>query len=475
MTPEGASARKDSSSERGPAQPAVDAGNAQPPAEARVPAAPAPSAVSTNYGPVAIVRDLARDLVRQRRMTAEEANRIEAALPGREWTTVRVCVGAALARRLPVGPVPDALAGRAPEVADAAATNSAATSAAILAPNRVPSSGVDPAELANALSRLVLHLCGAVGTLCGDERLVEHFDSIRRVLEPPLDLARVSEADSRIRSLVGQQLSVQQNLQDARSSLKDLLAMLVDKLGSVGASTARFRERIGAYQQELAATPDPTVVLRVAGSLLAETSQVADQIQASSEELTAVRSKVESYEKRVRALEQELAQTARMVQNDPLTHALNRRGLDEVFRIETARAVRFRAPLSLVMIDLDDFKSINDCLGHAAGDRALVHFVTTARACLRPTDAIARSGGEEFVVVLPATAMDRAVEVVQRMQRELSRSPFTDEDRVVALSFSGGAAQWRTTETLAQVMRRADEAMYGAKRKGKNRIELAQD
>jgi len=152
---------------------------------------------------------------------------------------------------------------------------------------------------------------------------------------------------------------------------------------------------------------------------------------------------------------------------------LNRRGLEDLLRIEMARATRYGAPLSLVMVDLDDFKAINDSLGHAAGDRALVHFVTTAQACLRSTERIARTGGEEFVIAFAATPVEDAADAVRRLQRALAASAFEHEGQSRVLSFSGGATAWLAGEALEQTLRRADAAMYAAKRAGKNRVVIA--
>lgn len=414
--------------------------------------------VGAGYGPVGIVRELARDLLRDKRMTIDEAISVNSALRTRDWSAVRVCVEKALERR---GETP----AEGAAVAAAPAPVQAPVQAPAPAPRAAPAAGGN--EMSEALLHLAKNLCDAVAKLSGEEA---RFASVRALLDSRLTVERVAEVDARMGALVGQQLAMQQSLQDARLSLKEMLTLLLERLASVGNSTSRFRERVSAYQELLVGQPDVEVVSRVAGGLLADTRAVAEQIQASQDELVAARRKVETYEKRVRILEQELAQTARMVQNDPLTQALNRRGLVETFRVETARAQRFGVPLVLAMVDLDDFKSINDSFGHAAGDRALVHFVTAARACLRPTDAIARTGGEEFVVVLPATAIENAIEALQRMQRELARSPFVHEGRPLRVTFSGGAAQWRPGETLEDVLHRADAAMYEAKRSGKNRV-----
>ena len=417
-------------------------------------------------GPGSVVREMARDLLRQKRLSLEEVGHIDVALRGQDWLTVRSYVDVGLARRSDGAGARKKGAG---VTVDTTSAPSEATKAA-----QAPAPAPEEQAIAAVLLRLVLRFCDALPKLViSDHSLVERLAPIRALLSARLSADRLSEADARIGSLLDQQIEMQRNLEEARSSLKDMLSMIVDRLGSVGNSTARFQQRISAYQQELVGQPDALVVARVVGGLLADTKQVSEEIHKSQQDLAEARRKVESYELRVRSLEHELAQTARMVQNDPLTHALNRRGLDEVFRIEASRSSRYRVPLTVVMIDLDNFKAINDSLGHAAGDRALIHFVTTAQASLRSTELIARTGGEEFVVVFPATGVTDCVDAIHRLQRELARSQFHYEGQSVAMTFSAGAAAWRESESLAQILQRADAAMYEAKHGGKDRIIIA--
>ncbi len=417
-------------------------------------------------GPASVVREMARDLLRQKRLSLEEVGHIDVALRGQDWLTVRSYVDVGLARRSDNTAARNKSAGVA---ADSAVAQSDAPK-----PKQPQTSASEEQAITVGLLRLVMRFCDALPKLViSDHSLAERLAPIRLLLGARLSPERLSEAEARIGSLLDQQIEMQRNLEEARSSLKDMLSMIVDRLGSVGNSTARFQQRISGYQQELVGQPDALVVARVVGGLLADTKQVSEEIQKSQQDLAEARRKVESYELRVRSLEHELAQTARMVQNDPLTHALNRRGLDEVFRIEVSRSSRYRVPLTVVMIDLDNFKAINDNLGHAAGDRALVHFVTTAQASLRSTELIARTGGEEFVVVFPATGVADCVDAIRRLQRELARSQFQFEGQFVAMTFSAGAAAWRENESLAQILRRADAAMYEAKHGGKDRIVIA--
>jgi diguanylate cyclase (GGDEF)-like protein len=145
---------------------------------------------------------------------------------------------------------------------------------------------------------------------------------------------------------------------------------------------------------------------------------------------------------------------ARLSRSDPLTGCLNRRGLEERLHAELARAERHGHPVSLVVIDLDRFKDLNDREGHAAGDARLRWTVECLTACIRPSDALGRLGGDEFAVVLPETAAARAGDVAARLVRALGeRSPA-----------SVGVATFPDDATAAEgLLARADKRLYAAK------------
>jgi len=173
---------------------------------------------------------------------------------------------------------------------------------------------------------------------------------------------------------------------------------------------------------------------------------------------------------KVAELEAELSRVSAALREDALTGALNRRGLDEAVEREASRAQRYRSDLCFAVIDLDNFKNLNDRLGHHAGDEALRHLVGVVRPMLRPSDTIGRYGGEEFVLLLPETPLPDAKMVVERLQRELTRQFFLHNNDKVLITFSAGVACMRPGETGPQALGRADEAMYEAKRQGRNRV-----
>lgn len=157
---------------------------------------------------------------------------------------------------------------------------------------------------------------------------------------------------------------------------------------------------------------------------------------------------------------------------DPLTGIANRRHFEERAVSEISRLDRYGTPLTVVVFDIDHFKRVNDTYGHAAGDRVLVEIAVMVRRCLRPNDLIARIGGEEFALLLPATDKPDAMVIAERVRAELEALsiPFRDIEVRVTASF-GVAGHLPGTRQLDDALLRADAALYRAKRKGRNRIE----
>jgi diguanylate cyclase (GGDEF)-like protein/PAS domain S-box-containing protein len=161
------------------------------------------------------------------------------------------------------------------------------------------------------------------------------------------------------------------------------------------------------------------------------------------------------------------AKLERQASVDPLTGALNRMRIEERGKLELMRSERHGHKLSVVLVDLDHFKLVNDTYGHAAGDLVLSGFGEIARACLRLTDLLGRWGGEEFVLLLPDTGPAGAGQVAERLRATLQDFRFPAGVRATA---SLGVAGHRPGETLAALIGRADGAMYRAKQAGRNRV-----
>jgi len=167
----------------------------------------------------------------------------------------------------------------------------------------------------------------------------------------------------------------------------------------------------------------------------------------------------------------ERSRLERLSVTDSHTRAFNRRYLVPRLEEEMARAGRQSSSLSLLMMDLDRFKRVNDAHGHAAGDRVLKEFADRVRMATRVQDALVRWGGEEFVLVMPDTNAELAAQVAERIRADVAATPIAaGEDVEVGQTVSIGVATWDGAEAPGALERRADEAMYEAKGAGRNRV-----
>ncbi len=167
-------------------------------------------------------------------------------------------------------------------------------------------------------------------------------------------------------------------------------------------------------------------------------------------------------------LEASLIQIRQLATQDELTGLVNRRHMGELLAAEQTRQLRSGQQLSLVLLDLDHFKRINDSYGHQAGDAALRIFAASMLPSLRGSDVLARWGGEEFLLLLPATGPAEALHCVERMREGLARVSLVDIAPDLTLTFSAGLAACEAGQPIDAVIERADQALYRAKQAGRN-------
>ena len=160
---------------------------------------------------------------------------------------------------------------------------------------------------------------------------------------------------------------------------------------------------------------------------------------------------------------------------DDKTGLFNHRHFRDKLEQEWLRSERYGNPLSLVMLDLDDFKQLNDTLGHPAGDRALREFATLVTGGARATDIASRYGGEEFAILLPHTNGEMALTVAERIREAARQFVFVETDRPTRMTVSAGVATFPSPgiESAEDLIKRADEALYRAKQTGKDRVVVA--
>jgi diguanylate cyclase len=332
----------------------------------------------------------------------------------------------------------------------------------------------DQAELRTALLHLLHLVIENINELVIDDQWIQgQVAMVRELIDQPLNLRQMDDVERRLKDLIFKQSSLKKNLNDARDRLKSMLASFVDRLAEFASSTGEFHDRIGVCAEKIAQAKDITDISDVLDVVMQETRSVQLAAQRSRDEFVEMRTRVQEAEQEVARLQEALAQTSEMVRHDPLTGVLNRKGMDESLEREVGRARRRDAPICIAMLDIDNFKRINDTFGHETGDQALVHLTQVVQGALRPQDTLARFGGEEFIIVLSDTRLDDAMQAMVRIQRELTRKFFLHRNEKLLITFSCGVAELAVEEEPAEAINRADKAMYLAKRAGKNRVVAA--
>ncbi len=335
--------------------------------------------------------------------------------------------------------------------------------------------GGDKAKIQEGLVRLLRLLVENVGELVADDKWLHgQIAMLQDIIAQPLDKRSIADAERSLRDALIKQSTLKKSLADAKATLKSLMTTFIDRMGELTESTGEYHAKIENYTQKIGQADNLTELGHILEDIMQDTRVIQASALRSHEELVTARRQVDDAEDRIRQLEQELEQVSELVREDQLTGTLNRRGLDEMLERESMRADRSQSPVSMALIDIDNFKLFNDLLGHQAGDQALMHVSEVVKNALRPTDYVARYGGEEFLLVLPGTGLNEAVEIVSRLQRLLSKNLFVYNHEELVITFSGGVAVRAGGEPAEEVIARADRAMYHAKASGKNRVVKAE-
>ncbi|HJV67979.1 GGDEF domain-containing protein [Ideonella sp.] len=297
--------------------------------------------------------------------------------------------------------------------------------------------------------------------------------SLRERLAGPPSARAVHSAGLLLAQARMRQRELRGDRDQARDALKELIHRMLAELGQLDQHTGRFSDGMLRYAETIERADSLQSLAGVVREMVDESRAVHGLVSSTRERLAGEHQRATELEQQVRSLEAELRKLSDEVATDVLTQVANRRGLMQAFEAEKSRLERDGGPLAVGLLDIDNFKRLNDSLGHAAGDQALIALAQHVRRSLRPVDVVARFGGEEFVVLLPGTPVDEAQKVLTRLQRELSASLFMHDGKEVFVTFSAGVTPYRLGEKVEEALERADEALYEAKRTGKNRTCIA--
>jgi len=166
-------------------------------------------------------------------------------------------------------------------------------------------------------------------------------------------------------------------------------------------------------------------------------------------------------------MEEEAKTLEKMATTDPLTKIYNRLKLNELLAFEVKKSDRYKLPLSLIMLDIDHFKDINDTHGHDVGDDVLVKLCESITEAIRETDIFARWGGEEFMIMLPNTSIDGAKKMAENLRKTIESTNFGKAGTVTA---SFGVSEYVPDSNMREMLKKVDDALYAAKRAGRNTV-----
>ena len=240
-------------------------------------------------------------------------------------------------------------------------------------------------------------------------------------------------------------------------------------LRNFGQANDHFTKVLVAGSARLATTEKPDQLRSIVSNLVEENEVMRQQ----SVEL---KGQIYDTERRLRDLRKEMMKAEELARVDPLTGVGNRRTFDQMLVRETANAAADNVPLSLIMCDIDHFKSINDTHGHKVGDEVLKLFAALLKRACRPDDIVARYGGEEFGVIMPKATSSEASAIANKLRKELGEQSFViyaTGEKLPPLTASFGVAQWQQGEHEDAFVMRTDRILYLAKSSGRNQVMIS--
>ena len=329
-------------------------------------------------------------------------------------------------------------------------------------------------HLLEQLSALCRELTASLTDLAENDSWAQGQAALMRdTIDEGLSARGVRAVSELLRDTRERQGQLRAEPEQARDSLKGMIQLMLCELDELGSQTGNFHASVGRYADVIAGADSLESLADVVREMVVESRSVQALVQQTQARLHDEHDKVRGLAARVDELEAEMRRLSEEVTTDPLTRIANRRGLMQAFETLSAGQQRSGTALSVGLLDIDNFKRLNDELGHSVGDEALKALAAVVSKTLRPTDVVARYGGEEFVVLLPDTPVEEGQQILTRLQRSLTGGLFLHEQRKVLVTFSAGVTAYRDGERIEAALERADLGLYEAKRTGKNRTCLA--
>lgn len=325
------------------------------------------------------------------------------------------------------------------------------------------------------LLKLLNLLMDSTGELLSEDRWIKsQLTKLKKAMSGSLDMQVISQAEILLEKIVQRQLRIKQNLGETRETMQKMVTSLISNLEELSDATGGYHDKLGYYSDRIKQTKDIKGLNQLLAEIMLETQKVQKSVLIHRDELLVAQTEMNAAQSQITQLEAQLQEMSEQVQEDHLTGALNRRGFDNAFRREVTYLSHTQGLLCFALLDIDNFKQLNDTHGHQVGDDALVYLVEAVKETLRREDIISRYGGEEFAILLPNSALKEAISTIARIKRYLTKKFFLHGNNRLLITFSAGVAQYQPGESQESLFKRADEALYRAKSNGKNQIVAAE-
>jgi diguanylate cyclase len=329
-------------------------------------------------------------------------------------------------------------------------------------------------ELQEGLLKLLRLLVDNVGELVVDDQWLRgQIAVVQQAISGPLSLEALEEAERNLKDVLFKQSLLKVSLIEAKASLKQMVAAFIDQLGQLSESTGDYHDTMESLAQQVRQTEDMGRLKVLLDEIMRETRTVQASTLRAREEVLAARRAVDLAERKISDLETELAQASATAREDHLTGTLNRRGLNEAFERELASVQRTSRPLSIALLDIDNLHDLSDKHGRQAGDDALAHLAAVIKETVRPTDVVARFRAQEFLLLLPGSDVGQGVDVMVRLQRELTKRFFLHDNNRLLITFSAGVAGYAAGDSQGDAVKRVEAALQRAKHSGRNQVAAA--
>jgi diguanylate cyclase (GGDEF)-like protein len=258
---------------------------------------------------------------------------------------------------------------------------------------------------------------------------------------------------------------------ERESEFREIIDLMTAAMGGLDNENRDFYSSIRSQGQRFEEITLLDDIKRIKSELVSE----VDNMRAMVREKENLDQKtLDALSSQVDVLKKELDKARHTANTDGLTGVYNRKALDDHLQRLIERNTVSITPFSLMMMDLDDFKTLNDTYGHTVGDRMLLAFAQKCRATVRSDDFLARYGGEEFVLILPGASLRNATKKARQVCRTVAAAKYAADDspraEVVAVTVSIGVSTYRNGDTAKSLVDRADQCLYKAKASGKNRV-----